>query len=338
MLKLTSLLVVILILCNCTDYDGPVKLRGEYFGQSPPGEIPELFAPGIISTPEHEHSFPSFTQNGNQVFWTSMFTTLNIEFPPHILTMKRNEGIWSQPEFAEFSGVYPDGEGCFSYDGSRFFFGSQRPVIPEDTLKKDLDIWYVERSGSGWTAPTWLEIINTENFEMQPTVAENGNLYYVGHFEKGRNNNGIYRSEFINGAYNNPELLGEHINSEQFQWTPFIAPDESYLLFSGIRENGFGSGDIYISFRQNDGSFGKPVNLGTSINTEMNERFPSISPDGKYLFFVSDKKLYQHDENNPKGYSELVEISNSPGNGYCDIYWVSTDIITSLISENQRNK
>ncbi|MCP4723937.1 MAG: hypothetical protein GY863_02815, partial [bacterium] len=232
----------------------------------------------------------------------------------------------------------PDGEGCFSYDGSRFFFGSERPVSPNDTLKKDLDIWYVDRSGSGWTDPTWFEIINTENFEMQPTIAENGNLYYVGHFEKGRNNNGIFRCRYENGTYLKPELLGEYINSEQFQWTPFIAPDESYLLFSGIRENGFGSGDIYICFRQNDGSFGKPVNLGLSINTDMNERFPSISPDGKYMFFLSDKKLYQHDENNPKKYSELVEISNSPGNGYCDIYWVSTDIITSLVSENQRNK
>ncbi|MCP4725136.1 MAG: hypothetical protein GY863_08875, partial [bacterium] len=241
-------LFVLLIFCNCTDYDDPVELTRDYFGQTPPGDIPEIFAPGIISTPEHEHSFPSFTRDGNEVFWTSMFTTLNIEFPPHILTMKQSEGIWSQPEFADFSGVYPDGEGCISYDGSRFFFGSQRPDSPNDTLKKDLDIWYVDRSGSGWTDPTWLEIINTENFEMQPTAAENGNLYYVGHFEKGRNNNGIYRCRYENGTYLKPELLGEYINSEQFQWTPFIAPDESYLLFSGIRENGFGSGDIYICF------------------------------------------------------------------------------------------
>ncbi|MFC1493088.1 hypothetical protein ACFL6O_03945 [candidate division KSB1 bacterium] len=326
--------LLIFIFIGCTNIPQSADVTGDYFGQEPPGDIPELFAPGIISTPEHEHSFPSFTPDGNEVLWTSVFTTMNIEFPPHILTMKRHGNIWSQPRFADFSGIYPDGEGCLSYDGSRFFFGSQRPISPNDTLKKDLDIWYVERSGSGWTAPKWLDVINTENFEMQPTLAENGNLYYVGYFEKGRNNNGIYRSRFESGAYLKPELLGENINSEEFQWTPYIAPDESYLLFSGIREGGFGSGDIYICFRQTDGMFSKPVNLGSSINTEMNERFPCVSPDGKYLFFVSDKKLYQHDENDPKKYSELVEISNSPGNGYCDIYWVDAKIVTSIKAEN----
>lgn len=322
---------VSLIFLNCSKKDDLPVLHGPYLGQKPPGLMPEIFAPGTISSPEHEHSYPSFSHDGKKVLWTVMFTRLNIELPPMILTMDQENNQWTRPKIADFSGVFPDGEGCLSPNNKKFFFGSQRPFGKENKPKKDLDIWYVEKIASQWSNPVRLNsLINTDKHEMQPSISANGNLYYVGHFEKGRNNNGIYRSIWENGKFQKPELLGTNVNSEEFQWTPYIAPDESYLMFSGFRKGGFGSGDIYICFRKSDDTFGKPVNLGQHINTEMNERFPCISPDGKYLFYVSDKFNYRHDRNNPNTYDQIVEISNSPGNGYCDIYWVDAKIIEDL--------
>lgn len=296
-----------------------------------PGSKPEIFAPYIVSTNEHEHSFPSFSDDGKVLFWTVVYKTVNIGLPSMILTLKFENMKWSTPSIAEFSGVYPDAEGSFTPDGKRFFFGSQRPPSGDKVVKKDLDLWFVEKQGSGWTVPMRLNsFINTERNEMQPTIAANGNLYYVGYHEKGVNKLGIFRSEFKNGNYLKPELLGENINSGGFQWTPFIADDESFLLFSAVREEGYGSGDLYISFRNNDGTFDLPINLGPDINSEFNERFPYISPDKKYLFFVCDKSEIFDEAENRLSYEEIKQISNGPGNGYSDIYWVDINTIRTL--------
>jgi WD40 repeat protein len=326
-------LCVAIIIFSCSNEESQ-----NYFGQTPPGNEPEIFAPGIISTAEHEYSNPCFSSNGKEVFWTVRISTLQFEFPTMILTMKKEINKWSMPRIAEFSGVFSDTQGCFSPDGKKFFFGSDRPIETNGKKISDLDLWYVEKNNSHWSKPVRLNsLINTDKLEMQPTIAANGNLYYVGHFEEGQNNFGIYRSKYQNGEYLKPELLGSNINSKEFQWTPYIAPDESYLLFSGIRSGGYGVGDIYISLRTDDGSFGKPINLGPKINTKYNERFPYISLDKKYLFFGSTKSEYSHNINNPYDYNQIKKISNKPGNGWCDIYWVDAKIIENSKPENMKD-
>ncbi|HMG94210.1 MAG TPA: hypothetical protein VK589_29325, partial [Chryseolinea sp.] len=103
--------------------------------------------------------------------------------------------------------------------------------------------------------------------------------------------------------------LGNVINSTSEEWDPFIAPDESYLLFESDRPGGYGGTDIYITFNR-DSSWSQPVNLGSSINTKGYEVAARVSPDGKFLFFDRPQKNEQ------------------------DIYWVSSDIIERLKSQN----
>ena len=94
-------------------------------------------------------------------------------------------------------------------------------------------------------------------------------------------------------------------------WTPYIAPDESYLLFSSSRftsETDFG--DIFVCFHRSDGSWTEAINLGPSINSSRQERFPTVSPDGLYLFFT-----------------RWVKSGNE------DIFWVSAKIIDDLKKE-----
>jgi len=102
------------------------------------------------------------------------------------------------------------------------------------------------------------------------------------------NDSGIYRAEFINGEYARPELLPRSINLPPFlNWAPFIAPDESYVLFSSNRAGSLDdAGDLYISRRLADGGWTDPVSLGEPVNSREQEWFPRLSPDGKYLFFT----------------------------------------------------
>jgi Tol biopolymer transport system component len=116
----------------------------------------------------------------------------------------------------------------------------------------------------------------------------------------------IWRSRFVNGKYTLPENL-EEINTEHYEDGPFIAPDESYLIFESERPGGIGGSiDLYISFRKDDGSWSVPVNMGETINSDKTDRWARVTPDGKYLFFGSNR------------------------NGNMDIYWIDAKIISNL--------
>ena len=65
----------------------------------------------------------------------------------------------------------------------------------------------------------------------------------------------------------------------------YSRPDESYLIWDEQGENGHGGADLFISFKQEDNSWGAAINLGDTINTSANEGGATVTPDGKYLFF-----------------------------------------------------
>jgi hypothetical protein len=119
-------------------------------------------------------------------------------------------------------------------------------------------------------------------------VAANGNLYFNG----GRNasNSDIYVSRLVDGRYTTPENLGPGVNSDAGDFHPFIAPDETFLLFDSQREQGsFGGNDLYISRRAEDGSWSDAENLGPAVNTASGDLRPFVTGDGKYLFFASSR-------------------------------------------------
>jgi len=69
----------------------------------------------------------------------------------------------------------------------------------------------------------------------------------------------------------------------------FVAPDESYIVIYSTLPDNLGNGDLYISFRQPDGTWTEPRNLGPDVNTKGYDFAPSLSPDGQYLFFTRDE-------------------------------------------------
>jgi len=112
--------------------------------------------------------------------------------------------------------------------------------------------------------------------------------------------------------------FGDVINSGTWNAHPFIAPDESYIMWDGEREGGYGESDLYISFKMEDGSWSEAINLGDEINTEVDEGGPVVTPDGRFLFF-----------------SRVV----APGEGDAwpdvDTYWVDAGLIEALRPNQQ---
>ncbi len=317
------ILLMPFIILSCEKKDNFPVLKGDYLGQNPPGLTPEIFAPGIISTGYHDGCI-TFSPDGNELFY---------HFGGHgrmvILHMKQENGRWTMPQVASFSGQYRDGEPHFSHDGNKLLFRSTRPLDGKGEPMEYVDNWIVERSETGWGEPKNLgRPINSEKNDLYPMLSRTGDLYFASDRDGGWD---IYVSKFEDGEYAEPRKLSDAINSEFGDWDAYLAPDESYLLFgSNGRSDGFGESDLFISFRKKDGTWTKSKNMGSQINTFYREVDPVVSPDGKYIFFRSNRRIHESYSETPITYDELLRIFDSPGNGEGDIYWVDAKVIEAL--------
>lgn len=289
----------------------------------------QLYAPGVVSTGLHEHSFPSFSPDQHQVLWTSLFiANYGIKYPVKVLNALLDNNSWSEPVFFKAISTINSYEAFFSLNGKRIYFTSNDSLCRGQKSFGKQDIWFIENRENKWSDPINLgETVNSCHDEFMATVSENQSIYYVGYFTGGQNKYGIYFSVFEKGEYQTPELLPNNINSQYLDWCPFIARDESYLLFSSNRPGGFGGLDIYISYKDENGLWQEPLNLGEDVNTKWNEKYPYISPDRKLFFFTSDRV---NGETNDKEieFSILKSKYGQPGNGWGDIYFLDTKIFT----------
>ncbi len=306
--------------------DFPV-LKGPYLGQKPPGITPEIFAPGIVSASYNEY-IANFTPDGKELYFALGGAPLDI-----ILFMKEENDQWTKPQVAPFSGKY-SAEFSLSPDGNKIVICMGSPLDGTGKPKENWEIWIVERNDTGWGEPKNLgPPVNSEKSSSDyPTISTRGNLYfYSGNREGGMGKGDIWMSKFVDGHYTEPQNLGHSINTEFWEMDPFVAPDESYLIFcSGERSDGYGRADLYISYRRKDGSWTKAVNMGDKINSITIEIHPFVTPDGKYLFFCSNRTTHRPYSEVPITYEEKLNILNSPGNGSEDIYWVDARIIDEL--------
>ena len=128
-------------------------LSGPYLGLKPPNGKAEVFAPGIISTENLEHSPPSFSPDGKEVVW-SVWRNLpgmpSTSLEQVIMYMKEENGLWSYPEISSFSGEYRAGGPKFSPDGQYIFYDSRRPVQNDTAEVYEWKSFYVKRTENGW--------------------------------------------------------------------------------------------------------------------------------------------------------------------------------------------
>ena len=301
-------------------------LTGPYLGQTLPDSIPQLFAPGLVSTGMFTRDV-AISPDGDELFFCVAIGNYTYTT---ILYSRQVDGIWTQPEIVPFSGGpgVTDLEPAFSPDGSRLYFLSSRPDGDEEP--GDQDIWYVNRTESGWTTPINLgEPVNTDGGEFFPSLTGDGTLYFTRN-EKGSSLNQIYRSRWDQGTFQEPELLPEQVNCGSNRFNAFIAPDESYLIVPAVgMPDAYDGVDYYIVFRDSEDTWSEPVNLGKSINLDNVRGWsPYVSPDGRFFFFMATRthEIEEADWN----YNKLKELYASPGNGNADIYWMDAGFLKAL--------
>lgn len=198
-------------------------------------------------------------------------------------------GVWQEPVIASFStttAAWKDVDPIFSPDGQQVLFQSTRPV-PDQPNRTGFDIWAVKKTVSGWSAPYHLgNIINTDISESFASITTAGHIYFMKENQNKKGNSDIYVSRWINGAYQTPENIGIPVNTtDHRESNPFIAADESFLLYFSSDPKGLGEVDLYISFNTH-GKWTTPKNLGSPINSSMAEFCPFYHAKQKRLYFA----------------------------------------------------
>jgi hypothetical protein len=256
---------------------------------------PEIFAPGVISGPANDGS-PTFAPDGNTLFFTRSAGSWTI-----ILESHKNHGQWSEPQIAPFSGEWPDSSPAMSPDGSYVVFNSLRLPSPSTAAPaaehphaaaRTANLWRVNRVGSGWSKPERLpETVNIGPSIWKPSVAANGNIYFVSIDAKG--NKRLYSSQYKNGAYEQAQPLS-FSDGATGDVDPEIAPDESFLIFcSSARLHGDPKDHLFIVLKK-AGEWGPVVPMryaGDDTNGFSVDDEPHLGPDHRTVYFSSDRSV-----------------------------------------------
>jgi Tol biopolymer transport system component len=271
-----------------------------------------LLGEGTISRSQSE-SAPTFTPDGKTIYYlvtNRAFTRMTI------VTSNWKNGRWSKPTIAPFSGVWTDGSPAMKPDGSRMYFISNRPVsgiAPSPSLH----LWYVDRQPTGsWAEPRHADVlINTGTSISYLSVAADGSLYLG-------QGGGLYHIQCTDGVFTSRTRLSFGDDSTTYG-NPGIAPDQRFIVLMGPGARAPDS-DLFISYSRN-GTWTSPRRLSGPINTVNAETGPSISSDGKRLYFAServDRNAYPWPR--PKRISTYAaletELSNSVQNGVRNIF------------------
>ena len=308
------------------DAETELSRTGPYLGQAPPGTTPELFAPGILSTALHDDGPAKFNVDGTEVYFRKWAVPHDI-----VGTMRFENGRWTPPTLFKPMGKYVVSAPIFSPDGRTGFFISRRPLdgVGEPA---DYNVWVADRIPGGWGELTPLgPEVNTPDDELLYSVSAGGALYFQAKKDDSLGEYDFYASELVDGVYQPAVNLGSPLNTKYSEAAPSVAPDESFLVYCVLGDPGsLGGLDLYVSFRQKDGNWGPGLNLGPEVNTEADEKFPALSLDGRYLFFVGDQGADRTYVYSDMTYAEAMRRNLGPMNGQGDVYWVSTEVIDRL--------
>jgi hypothetical protein len=275
---------------------------------------PQLFAPGIVSTPLDEFS-GTFSPDGREFFFG-----VSVPRSHHyvICYTVLEQGRWTTPRVVSFSGRYRDFDPMMSTDGQRMYFISDRPV--DGQPKSDYDIWVVERLGDGWSSPSNLGApVNTSAHELRAVEVRDGSLYFSSGRAGGLGAHDIYRASLTAGRFAEPVNLGPEINTAADEVEVTVTPDEDLLVLAVFgRPESLGSQDLYVSWRR-DGKWLPAHNAGPVVNSYARDYSPSLSRDGKELLFTSERGGPRVQAGRRWNYDALratAEVLNGWGNIY----------------------
>jgi len=307
-MKALILFLIMLFFTNNKVFNQEITIN--YFEQEPPNEIAQIFAPDFISKDGQFVQNCCFSPDGKEFLYvlTDGFWSFS-----KIMYSKYTEGQWTIPDTISFSkDVVTSLVPFFSYDGQKIFF-----ISNGRKGYNSADIWMSQRTENEWGEPERLNNkVNSENDEWEVSIAKNGNLYFSSDRPGGKGLFDIYKAEYNDGKYDTIKNLGFPINTNSADECPYIAPDESFLIFNSWKTNeNFRGNNIYISYRKSDGGWTNPKDLGKAVNTDLLDIYPYITPDSGYIMFTRREKSNDNDN-------------------YSHLYWIKNTIIDSLKNTN----
>jgi Tol biopolymer transport system component len=269
------------------------QVKGAYFGETWPGETPVRFAPEVLNSVSAWVEAIAFSPDGTQVVLSvgaADYSSGKLYYSECV------NGVWTPFAEAPFISDFTySNEPVFSRDGTTLMFTGRKAAGTKD-------LWTVRYTGKAWSIPVPLPSpINSDAEEYRGSTMSDGTMYF------GRNRSGmmqVYKGYKDAAQKLVVEPVGAPVNTQSYEGDPCIAPDGQFLIFYSARDRR--SSDLYVSFEDEKGGWGAPINLGPKFNSSDDEYGAHLSSDGKYLFFT------RH---------------SAQRNG---IYWVATSAIEKL--------
>jgi len=299
--------------------------------------VAELVGENVISTPDDEFG-SAISADGASLYFTKRSPTTNTSPRSFICVSRRRGADWGEPQIASFSGRYNDFGAALSRDGRHLFFASDRPIdAAQPQVPGNIHIWTTELEHGAWATPKSLGApVNGEAIDANPSLAADGTLYFASNRAGGKGGFDLYRARWLDGKYAEPENLAA-INSAAYESQPAIAPDQSFIVFTSIgRDDALtGSGapypraDLYVSFNH-DGNWTPPRHLAPPINSPASDSNPALSPDGRWLYFSSERGFAEIPMPQRMSAREFETRLHSVRNGWNNIYRVPIEAIHAI--------
>lgn len=269
--------------------------KGSYFGQNLPGETPVLFAPEVLGSISPWVAATEFSPDGTLFFMGVGDATYS---SAKLYYSRRVHDAWTPFAPAPFASDFTmSHEAVFSADGRSLTFTGTK-------ANGSVDLWTVSYLNQTWGTPVALPAtINTEAKEFRGSSMTDGTLYF-GSERQPAGMMQVYKAHKDANQALVVELVGPPVSTNNYDGDPCVAPDGRFLVFYSAIDRK--SSDLYVSFNDGKGSWGKPIKLGPEFNTPDDEFGAHLSHDGKELFFTRHSK--QGDK----------------------IYWVATSAIDKL--------
>lgn len=272
-------------------------------------------------------SVRDITMNDKEAY----FTIKSIKGELSIISFaKRGKKSFSKIEKASFSGHYLDLEPFLAPNGLRLYFASNRPIHKDSTKSKDFNIWYVERNSieEKWSEAICLDTpVNSPNNEFYPAISNSGNLYFTSDRPGSFGLDDLYFAEWDGSGYSSILALDSTINSSGYEYNAYVSPDEDILIFGAYnRADGYGSGDLYISKKNDFGIWEKANNMGSEINSDKMDYCPFYSLNDSTLYFTSERSSISTDPEIRKTLEELNAEINKYENGLSRIYKIKVQL------------
>jgi hypothetical protein len=280
-------LMVLLGIASIQAFAKPFAV-GPYLGQTPPGPIAKVFAPGLIcdTRPHQWETWGSFSADGNTFCFYRRW---------YVYITENTDHGWTVPKRIKSIPYKTAGYCYLSADAnSIYFIHMDHPSIPYNLCR-------CQRTSDGWSTRQELgPPLSSPEYELGISLAANNNIYFGS--RRKYHKIWIWSAPFMDNIWTRADRI---ILNHPHGGDPGIARDESFMVFTAIRPGGLGETDLYLSLRQPDGTWGKARNLGPKINSGHFEFGARISPDKKYMFFTRSNGWF---ENSSRDTS--------------DIYWV----------------